>query len=111
MPAPEQRNPDPRCASGVHPHVLPTTPISVNNSQLDPRLVETVSRVLSVDPASITSDTSPRNTAAWDSVAHINLVLELEDVFGVRFASEEIPTLDSVAKLQVAIGRSDAARA
>ena len=81
----------------------------MDNSQLDPRLVETVSQVLSLDRASITPDTSPRNTAAWDSVAHINLVLELEDVFGVRFASEEIPTLDSVGKLQAAIGRSGTA--
>lgn len=81
----------------------------MDNSQLDPRLVETVSQVLGLDRASITPDTSPLNTAAWDSVAHINLVLELEDVFGVRFASEEIPTLDSVGKLQVAIGRSGTA--
>lgn len=83
----------------------------MNNSQLDQRLVDTVSRVLNLDPSSITPDTSPRSTAAWDSVGHINLVLELEDVFGVRFQTEEIPLLDSVAKLQAAIERRDATRA
>lgn len=82
----------------------------MNNSQLDQRLVDTVSRVLNLDPSSITPDTSPRNTAAWDSVGHINLVLELEDVFGVRFQTEEIPLLDSVAKLQAEIERRDATR-
>lgn len=83
----------------------------MDSSQLDPRLVDTVSRVLSVDPSSVSADTSPRNTAAWDSVAHINLVLELEDVFGIRLPSEEIPMLDSVGKLQAAIERRDATRA
>jgi acyl carrier protein len=82
----------------------------VNNLQLDQRLVDTVSRVLNLDASSITPDTSPRNTAAWDSVGHINLVLELEDVFGVRFQTDEIPMLDSVAKLQAAIARNGPTR-
>jgi acyl carrier protein len=38
--------------------------------------------------------------SSWDSVAHINLILELEDVFGIRFPTEVIPKLDSAARLQ-----------
>lgn len=85
-----------------------TTPIPVDNSHLDPRLVDTLQRVFDLDRSSITADTSPRTTPAWDSVGHINLVLELEEVFGVRFSSEEIPTLDTAGKLQEAIRRSGA---
>ena len=76
------------------------------DSHLDPRLVDTVSRVFDLDPSSITADTSPRTTPAWDSVGHINLVLELEEVFGVRFSSEQIPSLDSVGSLQAALDQS-----
>jgi len=61
---------------------------------LDTRLVDTLSRVFNVDPATL---------PAWDSVGHINLILELEDVFDIRFASEEIPTLNSAERLQAAI--------
>ena len=70
---------------------------------LDKRLVDTLSRVFNVDPATITPDTSPTNLSSWDSVGHINLVLELEEVFGVRFSSESIPTLNSARTLQAAI--------
>jgi|KBSMisStaDraftv2_1062788.scaffolds.fasta_scaffold152045_2 acyl carrier protein len=70
---------------------------------LDKRLVDTLSRVFNVDPATITPDTSATNLSSWDSVGHINLVLELEEVFGVRFSSESIPTLNSARTLQAAI--------
>jgi acyl carrier protein len=70
---------------------------------LDKRLVETLSRVFHVDPSTITPETSPTTLASWDSVGHINLVLELEEVFDVRFSSETIPTLNSARRLQEAI--------
>jgi acyl carrier protein len=67
---------------------------------LDPRLVETLSRILNVAASSVSPTTSPSTVSSWDSVAHINLILELEDVFGVRFPTEAIPKLDSAARLQ-----------
>ncbi|HVE35537.1 MAG TPA: acyl carrier protein [Gemmatimonadaceae bacterium] len=70
---------------------------------LDPRLVETFSRVLDVDPSAVNGDTSPASLPKWDSVAHINLIFELEDAFEIRFASDEIPSLNTVARLQAAI--------
>ena len=70
---------------------------------LDPRLVETFSRVLDVDPSAVNGDTSPASLPKWDSVAHINLIFELEDAFEIRFASHEIPSLNTVARLQAAI--------
>lgn len=72
---------------------------------LDPKLVDVVARVLQIEPTKINAETSPKNTSAWDSVAHLSLVLELEDAFDVRFPSEEIPALDSVARLQEAVTR------
>lgn len=70
---------------------------------LDQRLVETFSRVLDVDPSTVSGDTSPASLSKWDSVAHINLIFELEDAFEIRFASHEIPSLNTVARLQAAI--------
>ena len=76
---------------------------------LDPRLVETFSRVLDVNPSAVSGDTSPASLPKWDSVAHINLIFELEDAFEIRFASDEIPSLNSVARLQAAIENHRAA--
>lgn len=47
-------------------------------------------------------DTSPDNVESWDSIQHLNLVLALEQEFGVQFTPEEIEqllTVDLVAAL------------
>ena len=72
---------------------------------IDPRLAESIARVLRLDPARVTPDTSAQTTPSWDSVAHLSLILELEEVFDVRFPSEEIPLLNSATRLQQAISR------
>ena len=72
---------------------------------LDPRLVEAISRVLRLDPSRVTPETSAQTTPSWDSVAHLSLILELEDVFDVRFPTDEIPSLNSALRLQEAILR------
>ena len=72
---------------------------------LDKRLIETVSRTFDLDPSQISAQTAPNNTPAWDSVGHLNLILELEEVFQIRFSSDEIPEVNSVERLQEAIAR------
>lgn len=75
---------------------------------LDKRLIEAMSRALKLAPDSITPETAHENTEAWDSLAHLNLILEVEETFGVRFSSEEIPLLTSAARLQEALRRHGA---
>ena len=74
----------------------------------DKRLAEVVSRILKVTPDAVTLATSQENTTEWDSLAHLNLILEIESMFRVRFSSEEIPTLISVGLLHEALERHGA---
>jgi acyl carrier protein len=46
--------------------------------------------VFGVDASGIGPDSSPDTIAAWDSVQHLNLIIALEQEFGVRFSPEEI---------------------
>ena len=69
------------------------------------RLLEIVGRVLSLDAAAVTDRTSHGESPRWDSVGHLNLVLEVEAEFGVRFSAEEIPELTSVGKIREALRR------
>ena len=75
---------------------------------LDKRLVDSLSEVCNIDPAAITPETSQANTPTWDSIAHLKLVFEIEDAFGVRLSSEEIPQITSVARLQEILARHQA---
>ena len=38
----------------------------------------------------LTEDTTADDIGGWDSLAHINLIVALEQAFGVRFATAEI---------------------
>jgi acyl carrier protein len=64
------------------------------------RLHEIVARVLSLEANAVTDATNPHDSPRWDSVGHLNLVLEIEAEFGVRFPADRIPTLDSVGKMR-----------
>ncbi len=51
--------------------------------------------ILDLDPDSIDGLTSKDNTASWDSLQHINLVLALEQEFQVSFDVTEIESMFS----------------
>ncbi len=51
--------------------------------------------ILDLDPATINDDTAMENVASWDSLNHINVVLALEERFGVSFDVGEIESMIS----------------
>ena len=60
---------------------------------------QTVAVTLDVPMDSITQETSQENFALWDSVAHVNLVLALEQEFDIQLEVEEFNQLNSVAAI------------
>lgn len=52
-----------------------------------------------INPASLTAHDSQDSIAEWDSVGQIQLVLELESVFGISFSLEEILELRSIGDI------------
>ena len=69
------------------------------NEQVLNRVREIVSDVLQVDQDAITPDSSPENTATWDSVQHLNLVLALEEEYGLQFLPEEMDQMKTVGEI------------
>jgi acyl carrier protein len=49
--------------------------------------------------SSVTAKSSSQNLDGWDSVAQINIIVAIEEEFGITFDPEEIHTLDSVEKI------------
>ena len=64
---------------------------------------QTVSEVFFVDAQQVSADSSPESIPAWDSMGHLNLVLAMEQKFGMTFDSEEIPQLTSVQAIAEAV--------
>ncbi len=54
------------------------------------KLFQAFAQVLMVDVASLNENSSPDTIPNWDSLAVVNLVMELERAFGVEFDILEI---------------------
>jgi acyl carrier protein len=67
---------------------------------VDQRLRAVVAAVLGVDGTALADGDSPETIQAWDSVAHMQLVMALEAEFGVEFDPGEIGELVSVGALR-----------
>jgi len=58
-------------------------------------LKQVMGSILKVDPASLGPDSSNDNIETWDSLKHMNLVLALEEEFGVSIPDEEAANITS----------------
>ena len=73
------------------------------------RVREIVSDVLQADKNAITPDSSPENMTSWDSVQHLNLVLALEEEYGLEFLPEEMDQMKTVGEIAELVAAKRAA--
>ena len=55
-----------------------------------------IAHTLKLPPDKITRETSDKDLAAWDSLAHVNLMMGLEQTFDLFLEVEDFPKLTSV---------------
>ena len=59
-----------------------------------------VAEVLQVPPATITDELAMQDSDVWDSLKHMELIVSLEEKFGLQLSFEEIVTMQSVANIK-----------
>lgn len=64
------------------------------------KLFETVANVLNIDVESLTNESNGQNTANWDSLRHIELMLAVETVFGVTFTMAEMVSMQNLGDMR-----------
>jgi acyl carrier protein len=55
----------------------------------------------------IDENASQQNIALWDSLGHLNLVIELEDEFNVAFEPEEIVAMKNLKTIEELLKTKD----
>jgi acyl carrier protein len=75
------------------------------------QIIAVVSQVLGIPADSITDDTSPETVESWDSLRHMDLVLSLEEAFGIRLTDERILGLLDVRSIVRTVEELSRARA
>jgi acyl carrier protein len=67
------------------------------------RVRETIASVWGVTADDVPPDASAQTFDGWDSLRHLELMLELELGFGVRIPADQVPQLTSVAAIEDAL--------
>lgn len=67
---------------------------------VDSRLAQVIAKGLKIDVAAVTPALSIGETEKWDSMGHLELVIEIEKAFNIRFTAKTIPILISVKKIE-----------
>lgn len=63
------------------------------------KIKEVLSEVLEIDISEITDDLNQENCLKWDSLQHLNIMVELEEVFELSFEPEEIADMITLEKI------------
>ena len=69
----------------------------------DAKVRQVMAVVLDVPERDIGPGFSSSSVSTWDSIGHRNLVMAVEEAFGVTFSSDQIATLDSYDAIVQAI--------
>ncbi len=64
------------------------------------KLREIVGKVLLLQEAEVNDDISRKDAEAWDSLAHLMLINEIEATFDVSFSDDDIVEINSISDLK-----------
>lgn len=74
------------------------------------QLNELVAAVLAVPVTSVTDEDGPATLPEWTSLRHLELVVTLEEAYGVSFAFEEVRSVPTVGALRAVLATKGCAR-
>ncbi|MDR0630697.1 MAG: acyl carrier protein [Holosporales bacterium] len=69
------------------------------------RIKKVMKRVFNLQE--IPDDISQSNCAEWDSMNHLNLVVELEEEFDVSFEPEDIAEMKSLKRIEIKLNNDN----
>ncbi len=72
---------------------------------MEQKIREIVSQIMEVPLESVTLASSAETISSWDSLKHMNLVLALEETFGVLFSEEQIAELTQVGPILTIVAK------
>ena len=68
--------------------------------QADGAVENLLSEVLQIPAAKISEDLTMRDVDAWDSLKHMELIVSLEQSFGIELSFEDIVAMQSVGEIK-----------
>ena len=60
---------------------------------MEEKVLETMSKTFNIDISLLSEKTSKKDLGEWDSFSHLNLIVDIENEFNIRFSNEEMVTI------------------
>ena len=67
---------------------------------MDEKVEILLAEILQMPAAKITADLAMKNVEVWDSLKHMELVVSLEETFGIELTFDEIVAMQSVREIK-----------
>ncbi|MDE6098639.1 MAG: acyl carrier protein [Muribaculaceae bacterium] len=77
----------------------------MDNNTIIAKLQEIFRDVLDNDDIILDRNTSAADIDEWDSLANVQLIIEIESEFGIRFTSAEIPSWQNIGDITDCIAK------
>lgn len=68
------------------------------DGDIEEQILLIASRIFKTPADQLSAGSSPDNVAGWDSLGHVNLVMDLEQAFGVSFSTLEVMNLPNLGR-------------
>lgn len=60
---------------------------------MEEKVFEIMSKTFNIDVLLLSKKTSKKDLSQWDSMSHLNLIIDIENEFNISFSNEEIVTI------------------
>jgi acyl carrier protein len=80
----------------------------MSSQQIPASLRDIFADTLEIPVDEVTPELSMESVETWDSFRHLQLILSIEDEYGVQFDPQKIPELTTVAKVLEALEQKGA---
>lgn len=72
----------------------------MHGTELDERLEQVFQKTFGDDSLALRDEMTAQDFPDWDSVCHINLMLNIEQAFGMQFVGNELAELPNIGALK-----------
>jgi len=73
-------------------------------NELDNKILEVMSLVFEVPVSELNEESSQDTIESWDSVKHLNLIVALEEEFGIEIPIDEVGNMISFKLIRLIVG-------
>jgi acyl carrier protein len=72
----------------------------MDDQQIDTTLTSIFRSLFRKPDLELRDDLTARDVQGWDSLNHVNLIIQIEEQFGIRFRNDEVARLANVGDLR-----------